>query len=113
MVSGCLAKVVFSDIKHNFLIHYLIALGCIVITPLIFGLSELNERMSAQPLEMMSSIIGIITLTPVFMPEQNKSIRDLVRAKKKPRTCMHYENIMFVICNNHACWFARSIYEIQ
>lgn len=82
MVSGSLAKVVFSDIKHNFLIHYLLALGFIVITPLIFGISELNERMSAQPLEMMSSAIGIITLTPIFLPEQNKSIRDLVRAKK-------------------------------
>lgn len=82
MVSGCLAKVVFSDIKHNFLIHYLLATGFILITPIIFGISELNERMSAQPLEMMSSIIGIVTLTPVFLPEQNKSIRDLVRAKK-------------------------------
>lgn len=82
MVSGCLAKVVFSDIKHNFLIHYLLAIGFIIITPIVFGISELNERMSAQPLEMMASIIGIVTLTPVFLPEQNKSIRDLVRAKK-------------------------------
>ena len=71
-----------SDIKHNFLIHYLLALGSICITPLIFGISELSEQMSAQPLEMISSVIGIITLTPVFMPEQDRNIRDLVRAKK-------------------------------
>lgn len=82
MVSGCLAKVVYSDAKHNFLIHYLLALGVLLVTPILFGLNNLDERLSAQPLEIMVPLIGIILMTPIFMPEQNESIRDVVRARK-------------------------------
>ncbi|MBR1823715.1 MAG: hypothetical protein IJ779_05725 [Ruminococcus sp.] len=82
MVSGCLAKVVFSDVRRNFLLHYLIALGIILITPMIFGTAQLSEKMAAQPLEIMSSLMGGVLLVPIFSPEQNASIRDVVRSKK-------------------------------
>ena len=82
MVSGCLAKVVFSDAKHNFIVHYLAAVGLLLLTPVIFGLSGLDERMAAIPLEMISPVIGMILMTPVFMPEQNENIYDLVKSKK-------------------------------
>lgn len=86
MVSSCLVKVVCLDIKHNFILHYLLATGIVLATPILFGISELNEKMAAQPLEMVSSIIGIVVLTPIFMPEQNKSIYDLVKSKKTSHT---------------------------
>ena len=82
MASGCLAKVVFSDAKHNFLIHYILALGVLLITPILFGLNDLDEKLAAQPLEIMLPLVGVILMTPVFMPEQNESIRDVVRARK-------------------------------
>ena len=82
MVSGCLAKVVCSDARHNFLFHYLAAVALAVITTFIFGLSELDERLAAQPLEIMLPLTGVILMTPVFMPEQNDDIRDVIRSKK-------------------------------
>ncbi len=82
MASGCLAKVVCSDAKHNFLVHYLLALAVILASPLLFSIRELDSKQAAQPLEMLVPLIGIILLTPVFMPEQNESIRDVVRSKK-------------------------------
>ena len=82
MVSNCLAKVVYSDVRHNFLLHYLAAIVALAVTPVIFGLSELNEKMAAQPLEIMSPIFGMILMTPIFLPEQNESISDVVRSKK-------------------------------
>ena len=82
MVSGCLAKVVCSDARHNFLLHYLAAVGLAIITAFMFGLSELDEKLAAQPLEIMLPLMGIILMTPVFMPEQNENIRDVVRSKK-------------------------------
>lgn len=82
MVSGCLAKVVSSDVRHNFLPHYLAAVGLLLITPVVFGLAGLSERMAAQPLEIISPLIGTVLMTPVFMPEQNEVICDVVRSKK-------------------------------
>ncbi len=84
------ARTVYSDIRHNFLPHYLLAAAIVVITPLFFSVSELDSRQAAQPLEMIISLTGTVLLTPVFMPEQNESIRDLIRSKKAPYllTCM-------------------------
>ena len=62
MVSGCLARIAYSDVRHNFLPHYLAAVGVLLITPVIFGLSELTAQMAAQPLEIMPLLMGIILL---------------------------------------------------
>lgn len=86
MASGCLAKVVFSDAKHNFLIHYLAAVVLLLAAPAVFGFSGLDERMAAIPLEIISPVIGMILMTPVFMPEQNESIYDVVKSKKISHT---------------------------
>lgn len=82
MVSGCLARVVSSDVRHNFLPHYMAAAGVLLLSGVVFGLSGLSERMAAQPLEMMAPLIGTILMSPVFMPEQNESISEVVRSKK-------------------------------
>ena len=70
------------NLRHNFLPHLLLALLITFLTPIIFGISSLNERESAQPLEMLLSLTGTVLLTPIFMPEQNENIRDLIRSKK-------------------------------
>ncbi|MCR5600769.1 MAG: hypothetical protein K6G33_08535 [Ruminococcus sp.] len=77
-----LARVAYSDVKHNFIIHYLIAAAVVFTAPVFFSYAELNERQAAQPLEVIISLIGCILLTPIFMPEQNESIRDVIRSKK-------------------------------
>ena len=85
MASGCLARVVSSDARHNFLIHYLTAAGVMLLTPVIFGLSALDRELSAQPLEFMPPLAGLILLTPLFMPEQYDGIGDTVRSKRMSR----------------------------
>ena len=84
MVSGCLAKIVSSDTRHNYLLHYLAALGVVLLTPVIFGVSRLDELLAAQPLEFFLPLMGAILMPAVFMPEQNESIRGVVRSKKTP-----------------------------
>ena len=85
MGSSCLARVVSSDVKHNFFMYYLAAFGVLLVTPVIFGLEELDSRMSAIPLEIMPLFMGMILLTPVLSPEQNESILEVVRSKKMSR----------------------------
>ena len=84
MVSGCLAKIVSSDTRHNYVLHYLAALGVVLLTPVIFGVSRLDELLAAQPLEFFLPLMGAILMPAVFMPEQNESIREVVRSKKTP-----------------------------
>ena len=84
MVSGCLVKIVSSDTRHNYLLHYLAALGVVLLTPVIFGVSRLDELLAAQPLEFFLPLMGAILMPAVFLPEQNESIREVVRSKKTP-----------------------------
>ena len=75
-------KITGVNLRHNFLPHFLLALFITLLTPVLFGTSSLNARDCAQPLEMFLSLNGIVLLTPVFMPEQDKNICDLIRSKK-------------------------------
>ncbi len=75
-------KILKINLKRNFLPHFLIALIITLLTPVIFGISSLDSLRSAQPLEMLLSLTGAVLLTPVFLPEQNENIRDLIRSKK-------------------------------
>lgn len=49
--------------------------------PVMVGTANLDIYASAVPLEMFVSLIGIVILTPVFQPEQNAEIDDLVSSK--------------------------------
>lgn len=59
-------------------------MSCIwlLLIPVLAGTSNLDRRTAAVPLEMFVSLIGIILLTPVFLPEQNAEIHDLVSSKR-------------------------------
>ncbi|EWM54263.1 hypothetical protein [Ruminococcus flavefaciens] len=96
MVSGCLAKMVFSDVRHNYVIHYLTAVGILFLTPLLFGISQLDSILSAQPLEIILPLMGTVLMTPVFFPEQNENIRDVVRSKK---TSYHLLCFIRIMCS--------------
>lgn len=52
-----------------------------LVTPLFIGTANLDHNSAAMPLEMFVSLIGIVLLTPVFQPEQNEEIDDLVSSK--------------------------------
>lgn len=77
-----LAKVTSVNLRHNFIPHLLIALVIVLLTPMVCGISSLDEFQSAMPLERLLSLIGPVFLTPIFLPEQNENIRDVIRSKR-------------------------------
>lgn len=91
----CLARAAYSDAKHNFVLHYILAAAILIFSPLLFNAAEYNERQAAQPLEIIISLIGIILITPIFLPEQNESICDVVRSKKLPYLCTCLMRLFF------------------
>ncbi|MDE6426382.1 MAG: hypothetical protein K2K89_09670 [Ruminococcus sp.] len=76
------AKILSVNLKHNFPIHFILAVVVAVLTPVVFSISSLDSRTSAQPIEMLLPFIGTILLTPIFLPEQNQEILDVIRSKK-------------------------------
>ena len=77
-----MGKILRTDLRRNFLPHLLAAVLIMTAFSMLMGISALSERQSARPVEMVMPIMGIILLTPVFLPEQNENIRDVIRSKK-------------------------------
>lgn len=75
-------KIISVNLKHNFLLPFVSALGVFLLTPLLFNITSLKGTDVARPLEFLLSWMGVMLLTPVFRPEQNKNIRDVIRSKK-------------------------------
>ena len=110
MASGCLVKVVCSDVRHNFLVHYIAAVGALILSSAVFGFAELDERMAAQPLELLSPIIGVILMTPVFLPEQNEGVYDVVRSKKTSHILVCFLRLMCSVLLTTGLVGALSVY---
>lgn len=70
------------NLKHNFISHLFIALIIALLTQEVYGITALNALEAAQPLERLLSLAGPVFLTPIFLPEQNENIRDLIRSKR-------------------------------
>lgn len=70
--------------KNHYVGHLAAALLFCLLAPVIVGMEALNRYQSGQVLDMYFSLLGIVLLTPLFMPEQNKDIRDLLASREYP-----------------------------
>ena len=75
-------KILSVSLRHNFIPHLAIALVIAFLTQVLFGISSLDAREAAQLIERLLSLVGTVLLTPIFLPEQNENIRDLIRSKR-------------------------------
>lgn len=69
------------NLKHNYLPNLALSIFILLLTPVLFGINDLDAKATAVPLEVLVSLIGIILLTPVFAPEQKTEIREVVESK--------------------------------
>ncbi|MCM1022581.1 MAG: hypothetical protein NC395_00800 [Prevotella sp.] len=77
-----MGKIFAVNLRHNFLPHFILACAVALAVPAAFTVSSLTAREAAQPLELLLSFAGTFLLTPVFYPEQNENVRDLIRSKR-------------------------------
>ena len=78
-----------TNLRHNFFPLLLLSLIILVITPILFGTTHLDKTASAVPLEMLVSIVGVVILVPIFQPEQNPEIEDVILSKYVNSTYIH------------------------
>lgn len=69
------------NLRHNFTPLCFLSFIVMLLTPVLFGITNLDSKSAAVPLEMLVSIIGIILLVPIFQPEQDDEIKDTVSSK--------------------------------
>ena len=69
------------DLKHNVLRPFFLSVILLALVPLLAGTANLDQNSSAVPLEMFVALLGIVMLTPVFQPEQDRDISDLIFSK--------------------------------
>ncbi len=79
-------KILSVNLRRNFLPHVAIAIVIVLLTPVVFSISSLDTKSAAQPIEMLLSLTGTVLLTPVFLPEQDENIRDLIRSRRTDYT---------------------------
>ena len=60
------------DLKHNVLRPFFLSVILLALVPLLAGTANLDQNSSAVPLEMFVALLGIVMLTPVFQPEQDR-----------------------------------------
>ena len=75
-------KILSVNLKHNFLLPFATAVCTVIITPLLFNIRALTSMEAARPIEFWLCFVGVILLVSVFLPEQDKEIRDVIRSKK-------------------------------
>lgn len=82
------------NLKHNILPHLLVTAAILCLSPLVLGVSNLEAPDTAKVLERYVALTGIIILTPVFLPEQNKDLRDLVNSKYMKAVSVYFIRIV-------------------
>ncbi len=82
MVFSRVGKIACVNLKHNFLIHMGLAVLLALFTRVLFDVTALDSVKAAQPIEMFLCLAGAVVLVPVFLPEQDVRIQDVIRSKR-------------------------------
>jgi len=75
------APIIKSNLKNNLFPHLVLTLLLLLLTPVIFSISNLNARAAAGPMEAFVVLSGVLLLTPLYYPEQKDAISETVEAK--------------------------------
>lgn len=82
--SGCFINYLAAGkeyIRHHLPQQALVSAVLFGAAPLIAGVENLSQAETAQLLDFYAVLPGMILLIPIFLPEQNPDIRDLIRSK--------------------------------
>lgn len=82
MEKECYAKIIQVNLKNNYIIPFLTTMAVCCLTALLFNIKALTAVAAVTPVELLLCFTGIMMLTPVFLPEQNPAIKDVIRSKQ-------------------------------
>lgn len=71
------------NLKFNLLPHILVVIFLAVLAPVIMGVSNLEALQVAKVVDFYLSLFGIVLCIPLFIPDDDHSIRELLESKKE------------------------------
>lgn len=114
-------RMITINTRYHLLPHILASLLMIALTPIMMGTEHLKQEQVAKIIECYTSLMGILLLIPIFIPEMDRDIYDLIRSKKESITRLHLirtlESIfiivlttmlLFVVLSREDCVFSWS-----
>ena len=85
------------QIKLTLRMNLLFAVFITALTPAIFGINNLDYIASSFVLERFISLTGIILITPIFFPEQDKNIAELAESKYTSMTGVYFIRVILAL----------------
>lgn len=82
-------KISAVNLKHNLLPHLSVSVFLCLAAPLFIGTKNLDTYQTAKVMEGYVSLTGIVLFIPVFIPDMNRDIRDLIASKRTPLPLLH------------------------
>lgn len=79
-----LVYVVKKNIRHELMIHLSLAIVLCLLVPMVFSLNDLDQYLASLPLETIVILTGVVILVPLFLPEQDKAVFDVMYTKQTP-----------------------------
>lgn len=76
-------KIAKVNLKFNLFPHIIVAIIFCAISPFIMNIRNLDNLNTAKILDIYISLIGIVIFVPLFLPEQDRYVEDLIRSKKE------------------------------
>lgn len=71
------------NLKFNLLPHIIVVLFLAVLAPVIMGVSNLEPLQVAKVVDFYLSLFGIVLCIPLFIPDEDRSVRELIQSKKE------------------------------
>ena len=79
---GSFGRIMCVNLKHNFGAPFVSAAVIVILTFLLFNVTGLKGNEAAKPIEFFLCWVGVMFLTPIFLPEQDRAIQDVICSKK-------------------------------
>lgn len=77
-------KIAVINLKYNLLPYLLAAFVVCLVAPLFMGIRNLDFFQSAKVIEMYLIFLGMIVFPPVFQPDVDREMSDVIRTKREP-----------------------------
>ena len=82
------------QLKHNAWQHLLVRILLLAASPFVLGISNLDAAQSAKVLETYVALVGILIFVPVFLPEQDRDLWDVIKVRYTKITTVYLTRIL-------------------
>lgn len=90
-------EIIKVNLRHHFPAPFLSAVCIMTLTILLFPVAALRGEDVSKPLEYLMPFLGAALLTPVFLPEQDCGIGDVVKSKKISGAAVYMVRLLYSV----------------